>query len=101
MAICLPGIASSVNLAPTSAIRVAPFVITRKLTVMRMMKTTMPMTKSPLITNWEKPLITWPAASMPLCPSDRIKRVDAMLSASRNRVAIRRTVGKAENSRGF
>ncbi len=50
MAICLPGMASSVNRAPTSAIRVAPFVMTRKLTVIRITNTTTPITKSPLIT---------------------------------------------------
>ncbi|AIJ87133.1 Uncharacterised protein [Brucella melitensis] len=58
MAICLPGIASSVKRAPTSAIRVAPLVMTRKLTMMRMAKTTRPITKSPPITNCEKPWIT-------------------------------------------
>ena len=35
IAICLPGMASSVKRAPTSAMRVAPLVMTRKLTVIR------------------------------------------------------------------
>ena len=55
IAICLPGMASSVKRAPTSAIRVAPLVMTRKFTVIRITKTMMPMTKSPLMTSFEKP----------------------------------------------
>ncbi len=65
MAICLPGMASSVNRAPTSAMRVAPLVITTKFTVIRMTNTIVPMTKSPLITKLAKPAMTWPAASRP------------------------------------
>ncbi|MBA7687766.1 hypothetical protein ES703_96238 [subsurface metagenome] len=42
--ICLPGIASSVNLAATSAILVAPFVITTKLMITRIIKTIIPTT---------------------------------------------------------
>ena len=42
--ICLPGIASSVNLAATSAILVAPLVITTKLMITRIIKTIMPTT---------------------------------------------------------
>ena len=55
IAICLPGIASRVNRAPTSAMRVAPLVMTRKLMVTRMRKTIIPMTKSPLITRVANP----------------------------------------------
>jgi len=40
IAICLPGIASSVNRAPTSAMRPAPLVITTKLITTRIMNTT-------------------------------------------------------------
>ena len=65
IAICLPGMASRVKRAPTSAMRVAPLVMTRKLTVIRITNTTIPITKSPLITNCEKPWMTWPAASTP------------------------------------
>ena len=50
IAICLPGMASSVKRAPTSAMRVAPLVMTTKLTVIRITKTMVPMTKSPLMT---------------------------------------------------
>ena len=63
MAICLPGMASSVKRAPTSAMRVAPLVMTRKLTVIRMTNTIVPMTKSPPITKLAKPAMTCPAAS--------------------------------------
>ena len=55
IAICFPGMASRVKRAPTSAMRVAPLVMTRKLIVTRMRKTMMPMTKSPPITSWAKP----------------------------------------------
>src|SRR5581483_1607121 len=100
MAICLPGMASSVKRAPTSAMRVAPLVMTTKLTVMRITNTIVPMTKSPLITKLAKPAMTWPAAAGPSLPFERISRVVAMLSASRSRVAISRTVGNAEKSSG-
>ena len=55
IAICFPGMASRVKRAPTSAMRVAPLVMTRKLIVTRMRKTMMPMTKSPPITSLAKP----------------------------------------------
>ena len=76
IAICLPGMASRVKRAPTSAMRVAPLVMTKKLMVTRMRKTMMPMTKSPPITKLAKP------------PSLRT-------------VATSSTVGKAENSSGL
>ena len=98
--ICLPGMASRVKRAPTSAMRVAPLVITMKLTTTRMRKTIRPMTKSPDMTSCEKPPMTWPAAVMPSCPSDRIMRVVAMLSDNRVIVAISRMVGKEEKSNG-
>jgi hypothetical protein len=47
MAICLPGIASRVNRAPTSATRPAPFVITTNWITTRIMKITSPMTSEP------------------------------------------------------
>lgn len=43
IAICLPGMASSVKRALTSAMRPAPLVITTKLMMVRMTNTTMPM----------------------------------------------------------
>ncbi len=63
IAICLPGMASRVKRAPTSAMRDAPLVMTRKLTVIRMTNTTVPMTKSPPMTKFANPAITCPAAS--------------------------------------
>ncbi len=56
--ICLPGMASSVKRAPTSAIRVAPLVMTMKFTTIRIRKTIRPMTKSLDMTSFEKPLMT-------------------------------------------
>ena len=65
IAICLPGIASRVNLAATSAIRVDPFVITMKFTITRIPNTIIPMTKFPPMTKPPKASITFPAASVP------------------------------------
>jgi hypothetical protein len=101
IAICLPGMASRVKRAATSAIRPEPLVITTKFTITRIENTMMPMTKLPPITKWPKAWITWPAASVPSCPLARIRRVDARFRASRNMVAISSTVGKEENSSGF
>ena len=101
IAICLPGMASSVKRAPTSAMRVAPLVMTTKLTVTRMRKTTMPMTKSPLMTKLEKPWMMCPAAKTPSPPRDRISRVVATPSDMRRIVLMSSTVGKAEKSSGF
>ncbi len=44
MAICLPGMASKVKRAATSAMRPAPLVMTMKLITTRMKNTTMPTT---------------------------------------------------------
>ena len=66
IAICLPGMASRLNRAATSAIRPEPLVMTMKLTTTRMAKTTTPMTKLPPITRLPKASMTWPAASAPL-----------------------------------
>jgi hypothetical protein len=100
IAICLPGMASRWKRAATSAMRPEPLVMTTKLTMTRMAKTMMPMTKLPPITKLPKASMTWPAASVPSCPRDRIRRVEAMLSERRNIVEISRMVGKAENSSG-
>ena len=48
-AICLPGMASKVKRAATSAMRPAPFVMTMKFTMMRIANTMMPMTKLPWV----------------------------------------------------
>ena len=50
IAICLPGMASRLKRAATSAMRPEPLVMTMKLTMIRMAKTTTPMTKLPRIT---------------------------------------------------
>lgn len=47
MDICLPGMASRVNHAPTSATRSEPLVITMKLTTVRIRKITMPTARLP------------------------------------------------------
>ncbi len=49
MAICLPGMASRVKRAPTSATRSAPFVTTTNWMTARMRKITAPMTSDPLM----------------------------------------------------
>ena len=100
IAICLPGIASREKRAATSAIRVEPFVITMKLMMTRIVKTMIPMMKSPLTMKLEKPSMTLPAAPGPVCPSLRINLVEETLSARRSMVTTRRIVGKELNSSG-
>lgn len=100
IAICLPGMASRVKRAATSAIRPEPLVMTTKFTMIRIVKTITPITKLPLITKPAKASMTWPAAAVPSWPWARIRRVEARFSASRNIVTISSTVGKAENSSG-
>ena len=97
MAICLPGIASSEKRAATSAIRVEPLVMTMKLITTRIAKITMPMTKLPATMKLENPWITSPAALRPVCPSLRIRRVEATLSDSRSMVVTSSSVGKELN----
>ena len=101
MAICLPGIASRVKRAATSAIRPEPLVITTKLMMTRMAKTIIPITKLPEIRKLPNASITAPAACVPSCPCPRIRRVVAMFNASRNEVATRRIIGNELNSSGF
>lgn len=100
MAICLPGMASSVKRADTSETRPAPLVITTRLMITRMMKTTMPTAKLPAMTKLPKASITLPAAALPSWPEVSTMRVEATLSASRSTVAIRRTDGNEEKSSG-
>ena len=101
MAICLPGMASKVNRAPTSATRPAPLVTTMKLMMTRIVKTTKPTAKLPPMTKTPKASITLPAASPPLWPFNNTTRVDATFNAKRNNVAKSMTVGKAANSSGL
>ncbi len=100
IAICLPGMASRWKRAATSAMRPEPLVMTTKFTITRIANTMMPMTKLPPITKLPKASMTWPAASVPSWPRDRISRVEARLSESRSMVEISSTVGNAENSSG-
>ncbi len=63
MDICLPGMASRVNLAPTSATRSAPFAITRNCTMVKIRKTTAPTTKLPPRAKSPKVKIISPASA--------------------------------------
>ena len=101
MAICLPGMASRVKRAPTSAIRPAPLVITTKLITVRMMNTTRPTAVLPPTRKWPKASITLPAASGPVWPSSSTIRVEATLRDRRSSVVTSRMVGKTEKSSGF
>ncbi len=101
IAICLPGIASSVKRADTSAIRPAPFVITMKLMIIRITNTTMPTAKLPPTRKWPNASITWPAASGPVWPSSSTTRVDATFSDRRSSVENSSTLGNAAKSSGF
>ena len=62
IAICLPGIASRVKRAPTSAMRSAPLVTTMKLMTTRIANTIRPTAKLPPIRKWPNDSITVPAA---------------------------------------
>jgi hypothetical protein len=100
IAICLPGIPSNAKRAPTSAIRVAPLLITMKFTIKRTQKTTKPRNTDPPITNCAKLSMTPPAASVPVCPSPIISLVDDTFSERRSINDAKRIVGNAENSNG-
>ena len=93
IAICLPGMASRVKRAPTSATRPAPFVTTTNLMTMRMRKMTRPTTTLPPTTNSPNALTTWPAS-----PWSRMSRVTLTLIARRNIVVSSRRRGKDEKS---
>ena len=95
MAICLPGIASRVNLADTSATRPAPVVTTVNWITTRIRKITRPMTMLPPTTKPPNVSITAPP-----WPSDRISRVVEMLSASRKRVVTNNSAGNTLNCNG-
>ena len=88
IAICLPGIASSVNLAVTSATRSEPLLITMNCTRIRMINTTIPITMSPPPTNCPKV-----ATTLPGLPVERIKRVEDTFNAILNIVVNNRIVG--------
>ena len=100
IAICLPGMASSVKRAPTSAMRSAPFVTTTKLMTTRMANTISPTAKLPPIRKCPNDSITCPAAAAPVWPSSSTTRVEATLSERRSKVVSRITAGKAAKSSG-
>ena len=105
IAICFPGIASSVNLAATSLIRVAPLVITTNCTMIRMINSTTPTTTLPLVTTEAKVWITPPAAASAAsglaASAARISRVVAMFSTSRISVVPSKTDGNTLKSSGL
>ncbi|MMZ58449.1 hypothetical protein D1872_204300 [compost metagenome] len=87
--------ASSANLAATSATRSEPFVITKKLINVKIKKTTKPTIALPPITNEPNDSITFPAS-----PCDRMFLVDDTFNARRNSVVIKSNDGKIENCEG-
>ena len=95
MDICLPGIASRLKRAATSATRSEPLVITRKLTRVRIRKITIPTARLPPTTKLPKASTISPASC-----SSRIKRVVAIDNARRNMVVSNKIDGKEENAKG-
>ena len=95
MDICLPGMASRVKRAPTSATRSAPLAMTRNCTMVRIRKTTAPTTKLPPRANSPKVWMISPASAL-----SRIRRVVVMFRPTRNSVVNSSMVGKEENSSG-
>ena len=93
IAICLPGIASRVNLAVTSDTRSEPLLMTMNWIRIRIMKIITPMTRSPPPTNSPKVSTTLPAS-----PSRKIRRVEDVFSAIRKIVVNRSIVGKKDIS---
>ncbi len=104
MAICFPGIASSVNRAATSLIRVAPLVITTNCTMTMIVKMMMPTITEDPATKVPKTSITLPAMYMADSgvgeSALRISRVDATFRTSRKSVAPSSSAGKTLNSSG-
>ena len=94
MAICLPGIASKVNRAVTSATRSEPLLITTNCTINKMMKIMAPTIKSPPPTKEPKVVTTLPGL-----PVVRIKRVEDTFKEIRKIVVNNRMVGKFDISR--
>jgi len=101
IAICLPGIESSVNLAVTSATLVAPLVTTIKFIRTRIINTIIPITILPPTTNSPKAEIIELTSSGPLCPSLKIDRVVAIFKDSLKRARISISVGNVVKSAGF
>ena len=94
IAICLPGIASRVKRAATSATRPAPLVTTTKLMTVRMRKTTRPTRTLPSTTKRPNASTTEPAEPCPSPPWSRMRRVVATLRLRRSSVAMSTNAGK-------
>ena len=100
IAICLPGIESRLNRAATSAMRPEPLVMTMKFTTNRMQNSMRPIATLSAIRKPPNAATTWPAASMPSLPCDRINRVVATFNDRRNSVVSSKSVAKLETSSG-
>ena len=100
IAICLPGMASRWKRAATSAMRPEPLVMTTKLTITRMMKTMMPMTKLPPITKLPNASMTCPGGGRALVSvrQDQPRRSEVQRQPQHRR--DQSTVGNDENSSG-
>ena len=94
IAICLPGIASSVNRADTSATRSEPLLITTNCMIIKMINTTAPTIISPPPTKLPNVSTTLPGA-----PVVKIRRVEDTLREIRNMVVNNSNVGKKDISR--
>ena len=99
MAICRPGMASKVNRAATSEMRVAPLVITTNWMITMMEKMTNPISALSPATKLPKVLTTEPAASSPRVGALlRIRRVVPTLRASRKKVVISSNAGRTDRT---
>ncbi len=87
--ICLPGMASSVKRAATSATRSEPFEMTMNWIIVRIRKMTAPTTRLPATTKLPNAWMTSPASAR-----SRMSRVADTSSASRNSVVSSSSVGK-------
>ncbi len=92
MLICLPGMASSVKRAPTSATRSEPLAITMNCTVVMIRNTTRPTTRLPPTTSLPKLSMMWPASAC-----SRMDLVEAMFSDSRSSVVNSSSDGNADS----
>ena len=105
MAICLPGMASKVNRAATSLMRVAPLVMTMNWTMTRIRKMTMPTKSEEPATKSPKAMMTWPAtpaaSSGVLASAVRMRRVEATLRTRRKSVVASSSEGKTLKSSGW
>ena len=94
IAICLPGIASKVKRAVTSATLSEPLLITTNCIIIRIMNTIAPIIKSPPPTNPPNVRTTFPGS-----PVVKIKRVEETFKEIRNNVVNNSSVGKNDMSK--